>query len=286
MTIPASSLVPTNKVFFSVQVLDNLDGKQLKALRPDENGYYDVVLAMLDATSRNNAYYDVPSLLHEINDASTVFNMSITEGNLRGEYGHPSEDSSLNRIAEVNQDRVSHHIRKIWTGERTERGIPLYGKIRPSGPYGKLLEDSLLNPMENTTFSLRCLMTQKPDPANKRLYRTVKRLVTFDYVLMPGYREASKWYAPAKESFGTGREYFENGFCVEIRPDQIFTNEGKIVGLESWSDKELSDLFGIKEVELKGIRMNAYRTGTGTYYDDKGTKRSAMHAMLRTGRKG
>lgn len=259
-----------NKVFFCVQVLNDLNGRQLKALRPDEDGYYSVVLAVLDATSRNRTFYDVDSIIREITDPKTVFNQMLTQGNLRGEYGHPSKESSLDRIGEILEDRVAFHISKIWTGEKLENGgIPVYGKIRPCGPHGKYVEQSLLNPKENTTFSLRCLMTQKVDTANNRLYRTVKQLITFDYVNMPGYLEASKWYSPATE-----------GFIHEIQPEDVFFNENTKVGFEHWSDRDLADLFGMKEFVVKELR-GMYHTGTGNYYDNKGCKHSIVHALLR-----
>lgn len=270
----SAMVTPRNKVYFAVQVLDNMDGKKLKALRPDENGYYDVCLAMLDATSRNRAYYDVDSLVNEITSNSTIFNMMLTQGNLRGEYGHPPATSPLERIDQIVEERVSHHIYKVWTGERMSNGIPLYGKIKPAGPFGHLVEASLLNPKENTTFSLRCLMTQKPDPANNRMYRTVKRLVTFDYVNMPGYAEASKWYSPGQESF-----------MVEVTPEMIFSADGCRIGLESWSDKDLADLFGISEFQLNDLKLGVRLKGSGTYFDHEGNKRSVTHAVLNMKRK-
>ena len=270
----AAMVTPKNKVYFAVQVLDNMNGKKLKALRPDENGYYDVCLAMLDATSRNRAYYDVDSLVHEITSADTIFNMMLTQGNLRGEYGHPQANSDLARIEEIREDRVSHHIYKLWTGERMENGVPLFGKVKPTGPFGHLVEASLLNPKENTTFSLRCLMTQRPDPAQNRMYRTVKRLVTFDYVNMPGYAEASKWYSPATENF-----------MVEVTPEMIFSPEGCRIGLESWSDKDLADLFGISEFQINDLKLGVRLKGSGTYFDNAGNKRSVTHAVLNMKRK-
>lgn len=269
------TVAPQNKVFFNVQVLENLEGRSLRALRPDDNGYYDVVLAMLDATSRNRAYYDVDSLIHQITGNDSVFNMMLTQGNLRGEYGHPDPKASLERIDSIMEDRVSHHIYKVWTGDRTNRGIPLYGKIKPTGPFGNLLESSLLNPKENTTFSLRCLMTQKAEPQHNRMYRFVKRLVTFDYVNMPGYMEASKWFAPGTESLS-----MENGFMVELKPESIFGNTGERIGLEKWTDRDLADLFGMQEFKIKELR-GLYKSGTGTYFDEKGTKRSVVHSILK-----
>lgn len=265
----SAMVTPRNKVYFAVQVLDNMDGKTLRALRPDDNGYYDVCLAMLDSTSRNRTYYDVDSVVNEITNAKTIFNMMLTQGNLRGEYGHPPATASLERIDQIVEDRVAHHISKLWTGEKMANGIPLYGKIKPTGPFGHLVESSLLNPKENTTFSLRCLMTQRPDPANNRVYRTVKRLVTFDYVNMPGYAEASKWYSPAQE-----------GFVREITPEMLFSPEGHMCGLESWSDKDISDLFGISELQLNHIKLGTHIKGSGTYFDKDGTKRSVTHALL------
>ena len=266
MSVP---ITPRNKVFFSVQVLDNLEGKKLKALKPDAHGYYDVCLAMLDATSRNSAYYDVDSIVHEITTPSTVFNMMLTQGNLRGEFGHPPITSPIERIDAIVEDRVSHHIAKLWTGERTERGIPLFGKIKPSGPFGHLVETSLQNPCENTTFSLRCLMTQRQDNVNRRMHRTVKRLVTFDYVNMPGYLEASKWFSPGNESF-----------MREITPEMIFNSNGQRIGLESWSDRDLADLFGISEFQLTNMKLGTQIKGTTTYFDIAGIKRSMTHAIL------
>lgn len=266
---PSTSVSPGNKVYFVVQVMDNMDGRKLKALRPDENGYYDVCLAMLDSTSRNNAYYEVDSIVNEITNPRSVFNMMLTQGNLRGEYGHPSATADLQRIDAILEDRVSHHIAKIWTGERVATGIPVYGKIKPSGPFGHLLESSLLNGQENTTFSLRCLMTERPDQSSNRRIRTVKRLVTFDYVNMPGYVEASKWYSPGKESFS-----------IEITPDMVFSPEGSRIGFESWSDKDLAELFGLTEFQLNEIRIGLHLKGTGTYFDKTGVKRSLTHAVL------
>lgn len=265
-------VAPKNKVYFAVQVFESLEGKTLKSLKPDEDGYYSVPLAMLDATSRNNAYYDVDSIVNEIVNNNTVFNMMLTQGNLRGEYGHPSMGSDLVRIDTILEDRVSHHIAKVWTGERTDKGIILYGKIKPTGPYGSLLESSLCNAKENTTFSLRCLMTQRTDNVNKRYHRTVKRLVTFDYVNMPGYMEASKWFAPGTESF-----------IQEISFDSLFDPSGSIVGLETWSDKDLANLFGVSELMI-GEKRGTYVRGTNTYYNEKGSKHSVVHAILKNKR--
>ena len=261
-----------NKLYFAVQIFDQMDGRKIQALRPDEDGYYDVTVAMLDSTSRNDCYYDPDSIMKEVTSPSTIFNMMLTQGNLKGEFGHPPMGSPLERIDAILEERVSHHISKIWTGERISTGIPVYAKVAPSGPYGDCLEKSLLSSKENTTFSLRCLMSQRPDPVNKRMYRIVKRLVTFDFVTMPGYKEASKWYAPGTENL--------MGFTQEITPYMLFDRDGNRVGLESFSDQDLADMFGITDLQLNDIKLGTYIKGGTTYFGIGGNKRSLTKAIL------
>ena len=268
-TIPSINAIGTPKVFFSVKVLDSINGKTLKSLRPDEDGYFTVPVAVLGENSRNGPYYDVPSIVNEITNPDTVFNKALTQGNLFGEWGHPPYDAAIPRIDTILEDRRSHHISKLCTEEPLDTGgIPVFGKIKPAGPFGDLLEKSLLSNKENTSFSLRSIITAKWDNVRKCQYRTVIRLVTFDYVGMPGYFQASKWYAPATESLR------------EIRPDMLFDGDGKRVGLESFSDQEVANLFNLNEIQMYELKNGMHIRGTSTFFDESGQRKSLIHALL------
>ena len=52
-TVPSINTTERPKVFFSVKVLDSINGKTLKSLRPDEDGYFTVPVAVLGENSRN-----------------------------------------------------------------------------------------------------------------------------------------------------------------------------------------------------------------------------------------
>ena len=260
----------TPKVYFSVKVLDNINGQKLKALRPDEDGYYTVPVAVLGESSRNGPYYDVESVVNQIVNEDTVFHKALTQGNLYGEWGHPPYDAPISRIDTIIEDRCSHHISALWTGEEklSSGGIILYSKLKPSGPYGDMLEKSLLSKKENTSFSLRSLITAKWDNIRKCQYRTVVRLVTFDFVGMPGYFQASKWYAPGTESLR------------EITPEMLYDGDGQRVGLESLSDMEISDMFGLNEIQMYDLTHGKHIKGTSTFFNKNGEKKSIVHMFL------
>jgi hypothetical protein len=176
----------------------------------------------------------------------------------------------LERLVEVSEDRRSHHIRRVWTGKATDRGVILFAEIRPTGVYGKYLEESILNPYENTTFSLRSLMVPDPNKSTREYeYRIVKRLVTFDYVTMPGYAEASKWYV--------GHEDFSRPITVE----EIYKQEQlRVAGLENFSSEEMCKLFDLKHAQVNGCTLENYIPGT-TNYLSEGRKKSIVHAFLK-----
>lgn len=263
-----------NKLYLYVGIMDSLNGRKLQRLTPDEDGYYNnIPLSAFNAKSLNGCYYDTESYLKGLKDPSSTFNLKLTHGNLYGEWGHPKDDQDLRRICGIDREKVSHHFRSIYAGEPiagTETVI--YGSLRPSGPWGKYLSDSLMNPHENTAFSLRCLMTEKYDRGLRAQMRTIEEFVTYDAVDMPGYLYGSKWYV---EATAVGRECL-----MPVTMDMLYTPSGKRVALESLSDTRLLELFGIKDFDLNGKPLGNYITGTNTYRDPKGTNRSLVHQAI------
>ena len=263
-----------NKLYMYVGIMDSLDGRKLQKLTPDADGYFSgIPLSAFNAKSLNGCYYNTESYYKHLTDPNTAFNIKLRHGNLYGEWGHPKDDEDLKRVLIVDKDKESHHFKAVYTDKSAVSNFPIIrGDLRPSGPYGQYLLSSLLNVHENTAFSLRCLMTEAYDSGLKAPVRTVEEFVTYDAVDMPGYLYGSKWYV---EATATGRECL-----MPITLDMLYTPSGKRVGLESYSDQRLLELFGLKNFDLNGKPLGSYVKGTNTYRDMRGINRSLTHQVL------
>lgn len=269
------SIVPQNKLFLHVAIMDSFDGRKLQKLTPDENGYFNgMPLSAFNAKSLNGCYYDTQSYYDKLTNPSSPFNIKLTHGNLYGEWGHPKTVTDLNRIMMVDRDQQSHHFKAIYVDDkdRSAKYPIIRGDLIPSGPKGKYLRESLMNPYENTAFSLRCLMTEKFDKTLNAPVRRVEEFVTFDAVDMPGYLYASKWYV---EKTATGKE------CLfPITLDMLYDAAGKRVAMESYADDRILQLFGIEDFDLDGKPLGHYIKGTNTYTDRKSNRKSIAHQVL------
>lgn len=276
MTTAAEKVLAStpNKLFLYVGIMDNFDGRKLKKLTPDEDGYFNgVPLSAFNAKSANGCYYQTDSYYKHLTDPNSIFNIKLRHGNLYGEWGHPKTKTDLERIMTIERDRESHHFKAVYTAKESASPYPIiYGDLRPTGPFGHCLLPSLMNRYENTAFSLRCLMTETYDNTLHAPVRTIEEFVTYDSVDMPGYIYGSKWFV---ESTETGKECL-----LPITLDMLYTPTGKRVGLESYSDTRLLELFGIKNFDLDGKPLGSYVKGTNTYVDPKGVNRSLVHKAL------
>ena len=268
-----------DKVYFSVEVLESYDNRNLGVPKPDEYGYYTLPIGALNARSRNQCYYDTKSIYDQITNESSPFNMMITQGQLYGEFGHPDRDAPIERIEEIREKNRSHHIRKVFCGEEQQDGsIPIYGVIKPCGNYGPQLLESINNKWENTAFSLRSLMKFTWDAVRKAQYRTIVRLVTFDYVGAPGFLQASKRYAPGIEGMIDGRELSIEEF-FNANGERV-TNDYGQVAFESFSNSDLIKLFNVKNFSIGNIKNGKYIPNSTTYLDLNNNKRSIIHDLL------
>lgn len=264
-----------NKLYLYVGIMDNFDGRTLKALRPDADGYFTgIPLSAFNARSLNGCYYETESYYKHLTDPLSPFNIRLIHGNLYGEWGHPKDDAPLSRIVMIDRDQESHHFKAVYTDRDAAGNNPIIrGDLKCTGPKGRFLEPSLMNPHENTAFSLRCLMTEKRDPVLNAPVRTIEEFVTYDSVDMPGYLYGSKWYVEATK---TGTEYLR-----PITLDMLYTRDGIRVGLENYSDQRLLELFGVSNFDLNGKPLGSYIRGTNTYMDPKGINRSLTHQIFR-----
>lgn len=180
-------------------------------VKPDADGYYnDLVLGALDFFNSAGAFYEFESAKCLFEESSSLMRR-VRNGALRGEYGHPkmvpgmSEREYLARVLNIYEDCVSHHIRSVTidnTG-RVKDGagkpvIAILGSVKPMGPRGQDLRDSLENGHENACFSIRSLTNDFMD--RRGMHRKVlKQIVTWDYVNEPGISVANKFSFPSLE---------------------------------------------------------------------------------------
>ncbi len=179
-------------------------------LKPDADGYYQVVLGALDIFNSGGAYYPYESAKQLFMESSSLMRR-IANGALRGEYGHPrplpgqTMRDFMSRVLDIYEPNVCCHIRKVTIDAsgrvKDDKGRPviaILGEIKPCGPMGPALKESLDNPSENVCFSIRSITCDTM--VNGVVHKHLKTIVTWDYVNEPGLSPAKKWHAPALES--------------------------------------------------------------------------------------
>ena len=176
-------------------------------LKPDENGYYTVVLGAIGVmNSGGECYPDTEKARATFNRSGSLLRR-INQGLLRGEYAHPDPAGYPNMIAferrvrQIKEDRICMHIADVWLEEIEHEGKKLtgiLGRIRPTGPYGKVLKEMLDNPEENVTFSGRYYSDVYMK--NGVRHREIHTVGTWDFVSEPGVAASQKYCSPTLES--------------------------------------------------------------------------------------
>ncbi len=180
-------------------------------LKPDADGYYTVILGALDFENSYGAVYPLVSA-KEIFKESSGFMRRLRKGYCRGEYGHPKRlpgqdhDSFIRRIMTIEETRICMHIAEAWIDydsvqHQGKKIVTIWGKIRPEGPYGSYLKESLDNPKCNVAFSLRSITLD--EYINGRLHKNIDDIACWDFVVEPGLAVANKYANPALEEFST-----------------------------------------------------------------------------------
>ena len=189
-----------------------LSGKNKQGIiKPDENGYYEMVVGALDIYNSAGQFY-VFEQAKELFNSSSQLMRRVARGTLKGEYGHPklqpgmSNEQFANRVLTIDeQSTCCHHkeIRLDFDNVKDSAGKPIIAiisKVCPSGPNGPALEKSLNNPNENVCFSIRAFTDDyREGMVTKRVLKTI---VTWDFVTEPGISVAEKYKSPTLESFG------------------------------------------------------------------------------------
>ena len=198
-------MLPTN-LKFNCGTLPQISGREVKACKPDANGFYNVTIGALNTVTRAGVIYDDESVVAAMNDPKSVFNIELRNGSLYGEIQHPTiTRENMDRLTVIDSEKVSHFFNRIWVDENpTEvEGRNIYlikAQIRPAGPYGDVLVRDLEDPYTNNAFSIRSLCTKLPDRGDGIERRKVLCITTFDHVLCCGVAGAEKRYFAGNES--------------------------------------------------------------------------------------
>jgi len=264
--------LPSN-LKFACSILKNIDGYEIKALKPDADGCYPVVLGCLGGPTRNNVIYDPESVLQAMGPESK-FTLSLQNGYLFGELGHPdiygkgpNGMDDIRRLLTIREDKVSHLFTEIYIDETPvmidgSQGYPIRAKVKPMGPYGEVLRKSLEDPMCNTAFSIRTLCRPMTGDDRRYTYRKVETLVTFDAVCAPGYALAAKRYVPGVESLSE----------IDVTKQELLDAVAGTAGMESGfmlTDKDIARIFDLPTRKV-GHTTVSKLVGKHNLYDTEG----------------
>jgi len=207
-----------NSVRFACSSLAGVN--KVGILKPDENGYYEMVVGALNVYNSAGQFY-VFEQAKELFQESSQLMRRVSRGALRGEYGHPkplpgmTTEQFANRVMSIDESNTCCHHKEIsldFDRVKDASGKPviaIISKVCPSGPQGAALDRSLKNKDENVCFSIRAFTD---DYRDRGIYkRVLKTIVTWDLVNEPGISAAEKFKSPALESDDTDGKIISRG---------------------------------------------------------------------------
>ena len=234
-------------------------------LKPDEHGYYKLILGALNFHNAAGIFYDYDSS-KAVFEESSSFMRRIRGGNLYSEVEHPewapgmSIDDYVRRIRYIDGHNICAHIREIElvmeeSGAYGKRVCVIYGWVKPDREKGHLLKAALENPNQNVCFSIRSLVEERRVGAT--IMRSIQELISFDWVVEPGISKAHKFNAPGLESFCVGVDHASVDIPLSVLEnvaDGYKRSNGIGLGMESNQGQGLDEA-------LQRIRQNAQTFG-------------------------
>lgn len=172
-------------------------------LKRDKDGCYEIVLGGINVVNSSGAVYTMEGT-RALLDKSNLLNKRIANQRLRSEYGHPkrlpgqTDDEFFARILSIEEKSTCNHIREFRLEPRTGTDeVLIIGWIKPCGPFGPALEESLNDPNQNVCYSIRSFTDDFRNGYTRK--KVLKTVVTWDYVNDPGIHFANKLDTPSLE---------------------------------------------------------------------------------------
>jgi hypothetical protein len=219
--------------------------EQKGGIKKDDEGYYYVRLGTIGTENSMGIKYEFTQELNNLLlNESSPFLMRIKQGYLRAEYGHPQQKPGQDtrayfaRLSRLEPTLQCGHFKQIEVieGKEGSNTVTIYAWFKPSGPYGKFVEEELNNPNVNSAFSIRTIAEQFVK--NGKLVRHIKLLITWDYVTTPGIATANKIGAMEESIDYFSLDLSDTQEVSRVKEDlESFLSEGDSAGLEA--DEEL-----------------------------------------------
>lgn len=166
----------------------------------DDKGYYKVNLGAVNVKNMKGEYYSADGVKNKFFDAKdTILAQRLAKGYLLGEMGHPNPAEYPNvadfvkRVYTINQENVSHAIREVKMVETPNNGTIFLGWVKPQGPKGTYLQESLDNEDRNTPFSIRSMCVHATNSKTGEKTFKLDEILTWDWVHIPGIETANTW---------------------------------------------------------------------------------------------
>lgn len=181
-------------------------------LQCDAAGYYEICIGGFNIENAGRAFYPMIEGVKSLFLESSELMRRVKNGQQRSEYGHPkrqpgeSMQSYMARCNRIEETMICSTIKQLDLEEMKERDprtgravIAVIARLKPTGPYGDALAKQLENPDENVAFSVRSFTDDRLGP-DGRMWKNVRKIVTWDYVTEPGIAIATKYGTPSLES--------------------------------------------------------------------------------------
>ena len=192
---------------------------KMDKIKPDSAGYRNIVLGGFNLENSSGVPYPLTDSVRSLFAVGGIVRRRLDKGLCRGEYAHPdisnmSNSEAIRRLARIDENQVSHHIRAInLEAHKDDKGndvVLTIGSVKPCGPKGPFLKESLDNPEENVAFSIRSFTT--PAMYRGKLARIVTDAITYDYVNEGGILAANKFTTASLEELLEQRIFSEEDF--------------------------------------------------------------------------
>ena len=180
-------------------------------IRPDEDGYYKIILGAVNTTNTSNHFYPLRPI-QRLFEANSILMRRIKSGYLKAEVGHPerspgmTDKEYLQRVLKIDEDNVCAHIKKVTLDYEAAKGISelnndavvIIGDVKPNGIKASILQDDIDDPNINVAFSVRSLTM---DTVQRGVViKHFTNIVCWDKVIEPGLAVANKFDSPSCES--------------------------------------------------------------------------------------
>ena len=263
----------TNKPNLVTEITSIID-KNKNQLKPDDDGFYtDVPLAVLDAVSCNNTWYNSRPFIGVMNSPKSSFNHRLTQGVLTGELDHPfdptlSREELIQRTLYIDPDNEAVFFRRISV-RNINGDLFVLGDLKPHGLKQAAAKEKLEDPNVNCAFSLRSLTKGDRKHPKGYIIKNVSILVTFDIGMAGGgFPQASKMFKTqemmntSNESLGVNNDSNStNGIDITLTTEDLqLIHQNKDLGLENiFTNAELTKVFKLKKLIING-KMLGYLT--------------------------